>query len=182
MGTRGRTMVTSLVPKLRLEMTATRSDTATLAWLAESPPTTTSLIVSRRRHHMPDTTVQRTSELLYLDDLHVGRRFTSGTHALDERQITAFASEFDPQPFHMDREAAKATLFGGLAASGWHTAAITMKLLVASGLPLMGGIIGSGGEVSWPRPTRPGDTLTVVSEIDEITPSHSRPDRGMIRV
>src|SRR5437899_11496290 len=84
------------------------------------------MIVSRRRHHMADTTVQRTSELLYLDDLHVGRRFTSGTHALDERQITAFASEFDPQPFHMDREAAKATLFAGLVASGWHTAAVTI--------------------------------------------------------
>ena len=90
--------------------------------------------------------------------------------------------QFDPQPFHLDDEAAKATLFGGLAASGWHTAAITMKLLVASGLPLRGGIIGSGGEVSWPRPTRPGDTLTVLSEIEEITPSRSKPDRGMMRV
>jgi acyl dehydratase len=73
-------------------------------------------------------------------------------------------------------------LFGALAASGWHTAAITMKLFVESGLPLRGGIIGSGGEISWPRPTRPGDTLTALSEIEEITPSRSRPDRGMIRV
>src|SRR5262245_43146309 len=82
----------------------------------------------RRRHHMADTTPEPTSVPLYLDDLRVGRRFTSGTHALDERQITAFASEFDPQPFHIDREAAKRTLFRGLVASGWHTAAITMRL------------------------------------------------------
>ena len=119
---------------------------------------------------------------LFLDDLHVGQRFASGSHTIDEAQIKAFAAQFDPQPFHLDDEAAKATLFGGLAASGWHTAAITMKLLVESGLPLRGGIIGSGGEISWPKPTRPGDTLTVVSEIEEVTPSRSRPDRGMIRV
>src|SRR5439155_10089253 len=115
------------------------------------------MIVSRRRHHMADTTVQRTNELLYLDDLHVGRRFTSGTHALDEKQITAFAREFDPQLFHTDHEAAKATLFHGLAASGWHTAAITMRLQVNGGLPIAGGIVGLGGEVAWPKATRPGD-------------------------
>jgi acyl dehydratase len=118
----------------------------------------------------------------FLEDLRVGQRFSSGSHTIDEAQIKAFAAQFDPQPFHLDGEAAKATLFGRLAASGWHTAAITMKLLVESGLPLRGGIIGSGGEISWPKPTRPGDTLTVLSEIEEITPSRSRPDRGMIRV
>jgi acyl dehydratase len=121
-------------------------------------------------------------DALFLEDLHVGQRFSSASHTIDEGQIKAFAAQFDPQPFHLDGEAAKATLFGGLAASGWHTAAITMKLLVESGLPLRGGIIGSGGELSWPMPTRPGDTLTVVSEIEEVTPSRSRPDRGMIRV
>jgi acyl dehydratase len=118
----------------------------------------------------------------FLEDLRVGQRFSSGSHTIDAAQIKAFAAQFDPQPFHLDGEAAKATLFGGLAASGWHTAAIMMKLLVASGLPLRGGIIGSGGEINWPKPTRPGDTLTVLSEIEEITPSRSRPDRGMIRV
>jgi acyl dehydratase len=119
---------------------------------------------------------------LFLEDLRVGQRFSSGAHTVDAAQIKAFATQFDPQPFHLDGEAAKATLFGGLAASGWHTAAITMKLLVESGLPLSGGIIGSGGEISWPKPTRPGDTLSVVSEIEEVSPSRSRPDRGMIRV
>src|SRR5213593_3364607 len=119
---------------------------------------------------------------LFLEDLHVGQRFSSGLHRIDETQIKAFAAQFDPQPFHLDDAAAKATLFGGLAASGWHTAAITMKLLVESGLPLEGGIIGTGGEISWPKPTRPGDTLTVVSEIEEVIPSRSRPERGMVRV
>jgi acyl dehydratase len=125
--------------------------------------------------------VNSASNALFLDDLSVGQRFSSGSHTIDEAQIKAFAAQFDPQPFHLDGEAAKATLFGGLA-SGWHTAAITMKLLVESGLPLRGGIIGSGGEISWPRPTRPSDTLTALSEIEEITPSRSRSDRGMIRV
>ncbi|SRR5712691_361792 len=119
---------------------------------------------------------------LYLDDLHVGQRFTSATHAVDAAQITAYARQFDPQPFHLDAEAAKATLFGGLAASGWHTMAMTMRLLVEAGLPLAGGIIGAGAEIAWPQPTRPGDVLRVVSEIEEITPSRSRPDRGMVRV
>ena len=119
---------------------------------------------------------------LYLDDLHVGQRFTSGPRAIDAAQIKAYAREFDPQPFHLDEEAAKATLFGGLAASGWHTMSVTMRLLVESGLPLAGGIIGAGGEINWPKPTRPGDVLHVVSEVEEITPSRSRPDRGMVRV
>jgi acyl dehydratase len=116
---------------------------------------------------------------LYLDDLRIGQRFTSGTHIVDEAQITSFARQFDPQPFHLDHDAAKETLFGGLAASGWHTAAITMRLLVDSGLPLAGGILGAGGEIAWPQPTRPGDALQVESEVLEITPSRSRPDRGL---
>jgi acyl dehydratase len=122
------------------------------------------------------------TQRFYLDDLHVGQRFTSASHTIGEAEIKAFAREFDPQPFHLDHEAAKGTLFGGLAASGWQTAAISMRLLVDSGLPLEGGIIGTGGELNWLKPVRPGDTLTVVSEILEITPSGSRPDRGSIRV
>jgi len=118
----------------------------------------------------------------YLEDLSVGQRFTSGSRAIDAEQIKAFAREFDPQPFHLDDEAAKHTLFGGLAASGWHTMAITMRLMVDSGLPLAGGILGAGGEINWPKPTRPGDTLYVVSTVEEVTPSRSRPERGMVRV
>lgn len=116
----------------------------------------------------------------YLDDLQPGRRFTSGDFTLTEAALKAFAAEFDPQPFHLDDEAAKATLFGGLAASGWHTAALTMKLMVAGGLPLAGGIIGMGGELAWPKPTRAGDVLHVECEILEVTPSKSKPDRGVV--
>ena len=119
---------------------------------------------------------------LYLEDLHVGQRFSTGAHALDEAQIKAFAQEFDPQPFHLDDEAAQSTLFDGLAASGWHTAAITMRLLVEQGLPLAGGIISAGGEMSWPRPTRPSDILHVECEVVEIIPSRSRADRGIVIV
>ncbi len=118
-------------------------------------------------------------ERLYLDDLAVGQRFASGPQALDAGQIKAFAEAFDPQPFHLDEAAAASSLFGGLAASGWHTAAISMRLLVGS-VPLAGGVIGAGGEIAWPRPTRPGDVLTVVSEVLEVTPSRSRPDRGTV--
>ena len=122
----------------------------------------------------------RKPRLLYLDDLHVGQRFTSGTRDVDESEIKSFAREYDPQPFHLDHETAKGTLFQGLAASGWHTMAMTMRLLVDGGAPIAGGIIGAGGEINWPRPTRPGDTLRVESEVVAITPSRSRPDRGMV--
>lgn len=119
-------------------------------------------------------------EPLYLDDLHVGQRFTTGSHTLDERDITEFARRFDPQPFHLDGEAAGATFFGGLVASGWHTAGVTMRLQVEGGPPIAGGLIGAGGRIDWPRPTRPGDTLRVESEILEVRPSRSRPDRGIV--
>jgi len=119
---------------------------------------------------------------LYLEDFSVGRRFTSTAHTLDAEQIKTFARQFDPQPFHLDEDAAKNSFFHGLAASGWHTAAITMSLLVKSGMPIAGGLIGAGGELTWPRPTRPGDTLIVESEVLAVTPSRSRPERGMITV
>jgi acyl dehydratase len=118
----------------------------------------------------------------YLEDLQIGQRFTSAAHMLDEAQIVAFASQFDPQPFHTDPEAAKGSFFEGLVASGWHTAAITMRLMVESGLPIAGGLIGGGGEIAWPRPTRPGAVLHVESEVVEVRPSKSRPDRGMAMV
>jgi acyl dehydratase len=119
---------------------------------------------------------------LYLEDFTVGQRFLSATHRIDADQIKAFASRFDPQPFHTDEVAAQTSFFKGLAASGWHTAAITMSLLVKSDMPIAGGLIGAGGEISWPRPTRPGDVLQVESEILAVTPSRSRPERGTITV
>jgi acyl dehydratase len=121
----------------------------------------------------------RDDHLLSLDDLQIGQRFVSGTHVVEEEQIKAFAPQFDPQPFHLDNEAAKDTLFSGLAASGWHTAGITMRLLVESGMPLIGGVVGAGGELDWPNPTRPGDSLRVESEVLDIRPSRSNPDRGI---
>lgn len=114
---------------------------------------------------------------LYFEDLFVGQRFVTGKRTITAEDIKAYSVVYDPQPFHLDEEAAKATLFGGLAASGWHTAALTMQLVVEA-LPLAGGVIGAGGELQWPRPTRPGDTLHVVVEVLELTPSRSRPDRG----
>jgi acyl dehydratase len=119
---------------------------------------------------------------LYLEDLRVGQRFTSGVYQIDADRIKSFAAEFDPQPFHLDEAAAQASIFRGLAASGWHTAAVTMRLLVTSGLPLAGGLIGLGGELAWSRPTRPGDTLRVESEIMEIVPPRFKPNQGVVKV
>ena len=120
---------------------------------------------------------------LYFDDLHVGQRFTSGTRAIDAGQIKAYAREFDPQPFHLDDEAARDSIFQGLAASGWHTAALTMRLLVDSELKPAGGLVGAGfDEFRWPRPVRPGDELRVESEVLEVRPSKSRPGQGLVKV
>lgn len=118
------------------------------------------------------------TERLHLEDLHEGQRFVSAARTLTAEEIKAFARDFDPQPFHSDEAEAAETFFGGLAASGWHTAAVTMRLLVES-LPFAGGLIGGGGELAWPRPTRPGDTLHVETVVESVTPSRSRPDRGM---
>jgi acyl dehydratase/ribonuclease HI len=122
------------------------------------------------------------SKVLYLEDLHVGQKFSSGTYRMNEDRIKAFAAEFDPQPFHLDEAAARNSVFRGLAASGWHTAAATMRLLVTSGLPFAGGLVGLGGEIAWARPTRPGDILRVESEILEILPSRSKPNQAVVTV
>ncbi len=119
-------------------------------------------------------------DVLYLEDIKPGQRFKTHTHALNEDEIMAFARDFDPQPFHTDPQAARHSFFGGLAASGWHTAAISMRLQVDSGPALAGGMIGASVELSWPRPARPGDILCVESEVLEVTPSRSKPDRGFI--
>jgi len=121
-------------------------------------------------------------ERLYLDDLKPGMRFTTHNLKVTAEQIKAFADQYDPQPFHLDDEAAADSLFGGLAASGWHTASLTMRLMVTSGIPFAGGMIGAGVELSWPAPTRPGDELHVVMEVQEVIPSRSKPDRGIVVV
>jgi acyl dehydratase len=119
------------------------------------------------------------AEPLYLEDIYVGQRFESRRHLLDAEQIKKFAAEFDPQRFHLDEEAAKSSLFGGLAASGWHTAALTMRLLVES-VPLADGLIGAELQLTWPKPTRPGMALQVFSEVVDIKPSRSKPDMAMV--
>jgi acyl dehydratase len=117
---------------------------------------------------------------LFLEDFTVGDRFSGGAIAVTADTIKVFAREFDPQPFHMDEAAAQDSFFGGLAASGWHTAAITMRLLAEFGPHVAGGLIGGGCELAWPSPTRPGDVLHVECEILAVTPSRSRPERGMV--
>jgi len=119
---------------------------------------------------------------LYLEDFAVGQRYATGKLHVDKEQIFAFARQFDPQPYHLDEDAARKSAFKGLAASGWHTAALTMRLLVDSDFKPAGGILGVGfDELSWPLPVRPGDELHAESEIIEVRPSKSRGDRGTIR-
>jgi len=118
----------------------------------------------------------------YLDDLHPGQRFTSGTYTMSEAEIAAFARQYDPQPFHLDPVAAAHSLLEGLAASGWHTAAVTMRLLVDGDMKIAGGLVGASGELAWPVPTRPGDVLHVESEVLDVRPSRSRSDRGIVTV
>jgi acyl dehydratase len=119
----------------------------------------------------------------YFEDYVVGQVYETGRHRIDKEQIVAFATQFDPQFYHLDEEAAKKSPFKGLAASGWHTAAITMRLMVDGEFKPAGGILGVGfDQLSWSRPVRPGDELHVKSEVLEMRPSKSRPDRGMIRV
>lgn len=118
---------------------------------------------------------------LYLEDFQVDQRFSTHTQEIDEKKMIDFARQFDPQIFHTDPEAARDSFFQGLAASGWYTAAVTMRLIVDS-VPIAGGVIGAGGEVNWPRPTRAGDILRVEGEIAAVKPSKSHPDRGIVTI
>src|SRR5712675_3237342 len=119
----------------------------------------------------------------YLEDFAVGQTFGSGRLRIDGERALAFAAEFDPQPFHLDEAAARHSIFGGLTASGWHTAAVTMRLLVETELKPAGGMIGAGmDECRWPRPVRPGDELGIECEVIEVRPSKSRPEQGLIKL
>ena len=119
----------------------------------------------------------------YLEDFAAGQSYRSGRLRVEEQRVKSFAAEFDPQPFHLDADAARGSIFGGLAASGWHTAAMTMRLLVESEFRPAGGIIGAGfDEFRWPAPVRPGDELHLDIEVLEVRPSKSRPGQGMVKV
>ncbi|WP_018265735.1 MaoC family dehydratase [Methylosinus sp. LW4] len=120
-------------------------------------------------------------EPLYLEELFVGQRFHGGPVEVTTEEIKAFAAKFDPQPFHLDETAAKDSLFGGLVASGWHTASLTMRLLTQCA-SFSGGLIGVGGKIEWLRPVLPGDLLSVEATILRISPSKSRDDRGMVKM
>lgn len=119
----------------------------------------------------------------YFEDFKVGDRFNGGSVEVSQDAIIAYARQFDPQPFHLDPKEAANTMFGELVASGWHTASMTMRMFATSEINIVNGVIGGGVEqLSWPRPVRPGDRLTVRSEVIEVRPSKSKPDRGMMRV
>ncbi|CAG2150861.1 hypothetical protein LMG31506_04310 [Cupriavidus yeoncheonensis] len=119
----------------------------------------------------------------FLEDLAAGQKYRSGKRRVDAEAITAFASEFDPQPFHLDDTAARGSIFRGLAASGWHTAATTMRLIVEGEFRPAGGVVGAGcEELRWPLPVRPGDELHVETEVLELRASKSRPDQGIVKV
>ena len=123
------------------------------------------------------------SEPLYLEDITVGQTFGTGTVTVDIEEVREFAAAYDPQPFHLDEVAAGESLFGGLVASGWHTAALTMRLLVEGEFQPVGGLIGLGVEqIRWPRPVRAGDVLRVESEVLEVRESKSNPGRGIVKV
>jgi acyl dehydratase len=130
-------------------------------------------------HNLPD----RCPPDRYLEDFTVGETFRSDCLTIDGSQIKAFAAEYDPQPQHLDEVAAANSFFGGLVASGWHTAALTIKLVVLGDMRIAGGLVGSGlDDFQWFRPVRPGDTLRVESEVLEIRHSLSRRDQGLVRL
>jgi acyl dehydratase len=119
----------------------------------------------------------------FFEDFQVGQKFRSGTTTVTAEGIKSFAAEFDPQPFHLDEDEARRSFFGALAASGWHTAAMVMRMIVESDLRPAGGTIGAGVEdLRWPRAVRPGDVLHVEGEVLEVRASRSRPDLGIVKI
>lgn len=120
---------------------------------------------------------------LYFEDFQVGQSHQFGSRTITREEIIAFARQFDPQPFHLDDEAARKSIFGGLVASGWHTTALCMRMIVDDAQSRGGGSLGSPGaeEIRWLKPVRPGDTLSVRSEVVATIPSRSKPDRGLVK-
>ena len=121
------------------------------------------------------------TKLRYFEDLQIGQKFASPSLRIDTEAIKSFAAEFDPQPFHLD-DKARHSVFAGLAASGWHTAAVSMRLCLSSDFRPAGGILGTGGELLWSKPVRPGDELRVEVEVIETRPSRSRPEQGVVTI
>jgi acyl dehydratase len=120
----------------------------------------------------------------YFEDFAVGQLFKPSVRVrIEKEDIIAFAQKYDPQPFHLDEEAARHSMFGRLVASGWHTAAVTMSLIARADYRAAGGTVGLGFDsLRWPMPVLPGDELHIVSEILEVRPSRSRPDRGLVKI
>jgi acyl dehydratase len=119
----------------------------------------------------------------FFEDFTVGLKFRSDTATVTAEGIKSFAAQFDPQAFHLDEKAAESSLFAGLAASGWHTAAISMRLFVESDLRPAGGTIGAGVEdLRWPKPVRPGDVLRLEGEVIDVRASRSRPELGIVKL
>lgn len=119
----------------------------------------------------------------YYDDFAVGEKFQSEPYQIEKQRIISFAGEFDPQPQHLSEETARASQFGGLVASGWHTAAVSMRLFITALPSLVGGGQGAGIDgLAWPRPVRPGDELRVICEVTGMRTSRSRPDKGLVTV
>lgn len=132
---------------------------------------------------MSSTNGERTIRELYLEDLHVGQTFRSGSIEVTREAALAFAAQFDPQPFHLNEDAARQGFFGRLALSGWHTASVTMRLFVESDFRLAGGLIGVGVDsLAWPRPSYPGDTFRLEIEIVQARPLKSRPEQGIVKL
>jgi acyl dehydratase len=122
-------------------------------------------------------------DLVYYEDLMIGRRFSTATVEVTSADVVEFATRFDPQPFHLDEAAGKGSAFGGMVASGWLTGALTMRLMVQGELKLAGGLIGLGLDtLQWPKAVRPGDWLTAMTEVLEMRPSASKPDYGVVKL
>ena len=121
-------------------------------------------------------------DLRHFEDCVPGTSYDCGSFSFDQAEIIDFAKRFDPQPFHVDPVAAADGPFGGLVASGWHTTAVVMRLLVENYLPPGGSLGGPGVEdIRWPNPVRPGDTVRVRATVMEARKSQSRPDRGIVK-